>query len=295
MNIRAWLIARLARIFAFDFSTPAAIERAIKQDRNRGPSMPPKSILKTIQVDDELRNGVRIFHAKPIAGTTSPIRFLYLHGGAFMFDLQAMQWNLVARMLQRIGGEVLIPIFPLAPEAGWQQTMAVVKQVYLEMLNDTSPKHIVVFGDSSGGCLSLLLAQSLREENKPLPAAQILISPCLDLSFSGADQPALELVDPLFRIEHLRSLGKMWAKDVPTDDARVSPLFGNLTELPPTIVFSGSWEIFDSDARRLAAANPTVHYRCFEHMIHVWPVGILREAHQTLNEAAAFVDRHIET
>jgi acetyl esterase/lipase len=86
----------------------------------------------------------------------------------------------------------------------------------------------------------------------------------------------------------------MWADGLAVNDPRVSPLFGDQTGLPPTIVFSGSRDILDSDALRLAAANPDVEHRHYPGMMHVWPCAPMPEGRRALDEAAAFVQRYVK-
>jgi acetyl esterase/lipase len=91
-------------------------------------------------------------------------------------------------------------IYPLAPEHTWSEAMAFNESLYLDMAREHGAENIIVTGDSAGGGMSLLLAQSLRDQGKPQPAALALFSPVLDLSASGEDQPALEHRDPTVTI-----------------------------------------------------------------------------------------------
>lgn len=88
-------------------------------------------------------------------------------------------------------------------------------------------------------------------------------------------------------------MANMWAKDIPPNDPRVSPLFANQEGLAPTMVFSGDREILDSDALRLKAKNPAIDHRRYAEMMHVWPVGPTREAKKALDEASQFILRQL--
>lgn len=289
MSIAAHFVAGLSRLFAFDFSTPEAVEKAIRKDREKGPAKPTKKLHAAYEVNEKTLSGARIFRLQRRNQPQAPVKVLYLHGGAFMFGLQPMQWNLVERLLERLHCEVNVPVLPLAPESNWQVTMDFVKRLYLDLYREPDGSEMVVMGDSSGGCLTLLLAQQLRLEQLPVPDALVLISAVLDLSFAGEDQPALEKVDPLFRIGDLRNLIALWVGELRANDSRVSPLFGDVNNLPPTLAISGSWEIFNSDARRLVALNPAIQTSTYEKMIHVWPVGVLKESYRAMDEIATFI------
>lgn len=294
INIRAWLVVQLARLLAPDmFKSPAGLEKAIAQDRAQGAQMPPKALQKQLDISEESCCGMRVLRVARHEGKISAMRCLYLHGGAYVLNLQQIQWNLVSRLLERTGGEIYIPIFPLAPEAGWDESLAAVKCLYLHLVSQFGTQSLCVIGDSSGGGLTLLLAQSIRDAQEAAPAALVLFSPWLDLSLEGEDQPALQSRDPVLSLEIARRAAGMWAKGLALNDSRVSPLFGNHTGLPPTLVFSGTREILDSDAIRLAHANPEVIHHHYPEMLHVWPVGPLREGRKALDEAAAFLRQHL--
>jgi acetyl esterase/lipase len=126
-----------------------------------------------------------------------------------------------------------------------------------------------------------------------MPAALLLFSPWLDLSLSGSDQRLLETRDPVLKIQFLRRAGKLWAGDLATDDPRVSPLFADHKDLPPTVVFSGSRDVLDSDALRLAAKNPDITHYHYAEMMHVWPAAPIPEGRRALDQAAAFVRQQV--
>ena len=289
---QAWLTLKLARWLAPDFSSPQAIERAIENDRARGPARPSRQKLRKIRFSEEEFNGYTIFRAAPRVGAISPVRLLYLHGGAYVLDLQAVQWNLITGLIQRTGAEVIVPIYPLAPEFGWQEGLRCVQSLYLKLVEESGIGNVVLVGDSAGGGLALALAQTLRDCREIPPAALVLFSPWLDVGTVGVDQPTLERVDPALTIQFLRATGRLWAKGLPPDDPRISPLFGDHTGLPPTIVFSGTRDVLDSDALRLATRNPDIDHRHYRDMIHVWPGAPIPEAKRALDEAAEFIGRH---
>ena len=292
ISLQGRIIAHLARLMAPDRSGPGALEAAIAEDRRQGPAMPSRKVLRRLKVDEVQCAGLRAFRARPASGSVLPLRLLYLHGGAYVMDLKAIQWNLVDGLVQRIPAEVMAPVYPLAPESGWEDGLAAVERAFDDVAAEVGPARVVVVGDSAGGGLALSLAQRLRDGGKAPPAALALFSPWLDLSVTGEDQPALERRDPVLTIDFLRAAGRMWAKDLPTTDPRVSPLFGDVTGLPPTIVFSGTRDVLDSDALRLAAADPQIVHHHYPEMMHVWPCAPMPEGRRALDEAAAFIRRH---
>ena len=291
-NLRGWMLYRLARWIAPDYSDPAVLRALIAEDRARGPARPPEKLLRKLAFRESRDDGLLAFHASAKGAPPSALKLLYLHGGAYVLDLQEIQWQLVAGLLDRVDAEVIAPIYPLGPEASWHETTTAAQDFYLALAQKHGADNIVIVGDSAGGGLALLIAQAVRDRNLPRPRALVLISPAFDLSGSGADQPELETRDPVLSLRMLRDVHSLWAKDVAADDPRISPLFASQDDLPPTIVFSGDRDILHSDALRLKAINPAIEHRSYPEMMHVFPLSPLRETRRALDEAAAFIHQH---
>jgi acetyl esterase/lipase len=288
------LLYWLTKSLAPDLRSMEALQTAIRKDRDNGPARPSKRLLKKLEFFEERRDGRPVFHVARRGRGVSRLHLLYLHGGAFVLDLQDIQWKLVDGLLTQLDAEMAIPIYPLGPEATWRETMTCITSIYLDLVESVGAENVVVAGDSAGGGLALLLAQAMRDDGKAKPAALVLFSPVLDLSVSGADQPALERRDAAISISLIRNAGSLWAPDLPPDDPRVSPLFADQEGLPPTLVFTGDREVLESDARRLKVRNPAVDHRSYAEMPHVFPVGGLREGRHAYRETAAFIEAHIQ-
>lgn len=291
VSVRALLLNALATRFAPDQSRPGALEEGIVRNRECGPAQPSGKLLRHLQFRDEQLGPDRVFRLERRGGEAPQIKLLYLHGGAYVHEVQAIQWNIAAGLLARLPAEIVAPVYPLAPEASWKEGLAAVERVYAS-LAQAGANQVVVFGDSAGGGLALALAQKLRDAGDPLPAAVVLFSPWLDVSLSGSDQLHLESRDPVLRIDYLRRAGSLWAGGLPLDDPRVSPLFGDHADLPPTIAFSGGRDVLASDCLRLAERNPRLVHRHYPEMIHVWPGAPMPEGKRALDEAARFIAQH---
>lgn len=293
ISTSARVINALAGFVARDRSTSEAFDRAIANNRRKGAALPPRSLRRHAAFRDQQLGPDRVFRLDPHAAGDTPLRLLYLHGGAYVNEIQAVQWGLVAGLLKRLPAPVVAPVYPLAPENGWREGLASARRVYIRLVEEVGAENIAVFGDSAGGGLALALAQQLRDAGDALPAALALFSPWLDVSVTGDDQPELEKRDPVLTIGFLRRAGRHWAKELPLDDPRVSPLFGDHTMLPPTIVFSGTRDVLDSDSLRLAQRNPDIVHRHYPEMMHVWPTAPFPEGRQALDEAVTFLCENI--
>lgn len=291
-NLRGWAFYHFVKLLTPNLSDPKVLAETIRKDRARGPSEPPKTLAAKLDWRKAEEDGMRVFRVRRKNAPITAVKLLYLHGGAYVLDLQAIQWNLIVGLLNRIDAEVIVPIYPLGPEASWDVTTAAIKRHFLSLSDLYGAENIIVCGDSAGGGLALLLAQAMRDEGLPQPRALVLFSPALDLSGSGADQPVLERRDPALSLQLLKQIGPMWLKGLSPMDPRVSPLFASQDNLPPTIVFTGDREILHSDGLRLKLRNPSVVHQAYPEMMHVFPVSPLREARQALDEAATFILQH---
>jgi acetyl esterase/lipase len=291
-NLRGWFFYHFVKLLTPNLADPDVLAETIRKDRERGPSAPPRKLLPKLEFSESREEDMRIFRVRRKDSDVPALKLLYLHGGAYVLDLQEIQWNLIAGLLDRLDAEIVIPIYPLGPEAGWEETTSAIRAFFLGLVDRHGAENIVVCGDSAGGGLALLLAQAMRDEGLPQPRALALFSPALDLSGSGPDQSALERRDPALSLKMLQEIGPMWLRGLAPDDPRVSPLFADQAGLPPTIVFTGDREILHSDALRLKLRNPAIVHRVYAEMMHVFPAGPLRESREALDEAAAFIRQH---
>ncbi len=157
---------------------------------------------------------------------------------------------------------------------------------------------IAVGGDSAGGGLTLALAGELIRAGDELPGCLWLVSPWTDLTMSGATVATKAAVDPLIQKDYLEDLAAAYLPPgMDRKDPRVSPLYGDLKGLPPTLVQVGSAETLLDDAVRLAGAtggaDVSITLEVWPHMIHSWPVwnARLEPGRRALMQAGEFMRR----
>ena len=214
---------------------------------------------------------MQVFHTEP-ADDTKPV-VLYIHGGAYINNFADLHWKAMAYWAKATGCGVVTPNYPLLYRYTAADAHPLVFRLYQQLLEQYDPKRIIIAGDSAGGGFTLALAQTLRDKNMPLPAHLILISPWVDVL--GGDD-AIQEHDTFLDAEVLRHVGADWAKDVDPRDSMISPLYGDMKGLPPTDVFTGTWEIFYTDIKtldeKMKAANVDVCLHVAPKMGHVYPL-----------------------
>jgi triacylglycerol lipase len=102
-----------------------------------------------------------------------------------------------------------------------------------------------VLGDSAGANLALAAVEYMVANNETVPASMVLLSPWLDV---GMTNPNIAFVhDPLIPVGPAQQWGKAWAGNLSVTNPEVSPLYGSLSGLPPTTVYSGSLDSLAPD------------------------------------------------
>jgi acetyl esterase/lipase len=163
-----------------------------------------------------------------------------------------------------------------------------------------SARQIAVGGDSAGAGLTLALLMRLRDLKEALPACAWLVSPWTDLTLSGETLITKDDADPLLHKAYLEELAQAYVPaGVDRRDPRVSPLFGDLSGLPPLMIQVGSNETLLADSTRLAAAagmaDVSVTLEIWPRMIHAWHLWNARreEGRRALAHAGAFIQARL--
>jgi acetyl esterase/lipase len=233
--------------------------------------------------------GMTVWTALP-RGTGPRARVLYLHGGGYVHPLTPDYWRLV-RALTRAPAEVVVPAYPLAPDATVDDVVAALLEVARAACDDDLP--LIVMGDSAGGALTLVLTRHLCEGPGPRPALAVPLSPWLDATLSDAEVDDLEASDPMLAESGLRAAGRWWARPRSPRDPLVSPVHAGLRGLPPVHLFIGDRDILrpavDDLAERVRAEGSDLHVHEVPAMFHVWMTRFIPEAARTRRELARLV------
>jgi acetyl esterase/lipase len=220
---------------------------------------------------------------------------IFFHGGAYIFNTTPAHWRLSEKIVKGSFCRMTHIDYPLAPEHQYKQTFTMVSGAY-DLLTDKYPTDNFIFmGDSAGGGLALAFAQKLFTENhKKLPVMIFLLSPWLDLTLSNPAIKRLENSDQILTVKMLKHAAMKYSKGDNQDQYLLSPINGELTNLPNTIVFYGTEELFYADCVRLKSmtdrSNLNYIYREYHKMQHDWALFPIPERKQLIGEICDFIN-----
>jgi acetyl esterase/lipase len=227
---------------------------------------------------------------------SSPV-ILYTHGGAYTSGSLVSHRPYVARLAHAAGAAVLHIDYRLGPEHPFPAAVDDALTAYRWLLAEgTDPSRLAVAGDSAGGGLALALLVALRDAGDPLPAAATLFSPWTDLTLSGDSAESRNAVDVMLTKEELRIEATNYLGGADARDPLASPVFADLSGLPPLLLEVGDPEVLLDDSTRVAeratAAGTEVDLRVWPEVFHVWiaAAGLMPEADAAMAEVVAWLD-----
>ena len=175
---------------------------------------------------------------------------LYLHGGGYTCGSLEYAKGFAATLASQCGVRVFCAAYRLAPENPYPAAVDDALEAYRYLLKKGyAPRQILLCGESAGGGLIYALCLRLRQEGLELPCGLIGISPWVDLTGSGQSYETNRDNDPSLTQELLEFYAKCYTTD--PADPLCSPVFGDLTGFPPSLLFAGGDEILLDDARAL--------------------------------------------
>jgi len=225
---------------------------------------------------------------------------LYFHGGVYVLGGASQAAGLASQVGRQAGAKVISVDYRLAPEHPYPAAVDDALAAYEALLdNGTAPSDIVFAGESAGGGLAVATLVNARDHGLPLPAAAFAMSPYADLTLAGATMQTKREVDVLMSPENLQSRIPDYTAGQDPALGLISPIFADLSGLPPLIIQAGSHEVLLDDAVRLARqaaiADVEVTLDITPGVPHVFQTfyPILDEGAAALGRAGQFLSAHL--
>ena len=257
------------------------------------PAKIPNSLLKNFNTQEAEQNARKVWTISPI-DSKSDLIILYLHGGAYMSNITTEHWYLIEKLISKTSATIVVPDYPLTPEAGYKETYVFVEAIFTRLIAEYPDKRILFMGDSAGGGLALGFTQQLRDENKKQPDQIIIFSPWLDITMCNPILERLDKEDNLLSIAGLKNAGQKYAANLDLKDFHVSPVYGDLTGMCRISLFTGTRDILNADAQKfkqlMKEQNISFNYFEYPDMFHDWVIiTSLKESLDVLNKVDELV------
>jgi epsilon-lactone hydrolase len=216
---------------------------------------------------------------------------LYFHGGVYALGDAASAAGLAAQVGRRTRAKVISVDYRLAPEHPYPGAVNDALAAYEALLRGgTAPANIAFAGESAGGGLAIATLVNARDHGLPLPAAAFVMSPYADLTLAGTTMETKREADPLLSRESLAARVPDYTSGQNPALGLISPVFADLSGLPPLIIQAGTHEVLLDDAVRLARQAATADVEVILDITPQVP-HVFQAYYPILDEAAAALDR----
>src|SRR3954462_9061485 len=216
---------------------------------------------------------------------------LYFHGGVYVMGDAFLAAELASQVGRRTQAKVISVDYRLPPEHAYPAAVDDALAAYEALLRDgIAPSAIAFAGESAGGGLAVATLINARDHGLPLPAVAFAMSPYADLTLAGRSMETRSEVDPLLSREALQARVTDYTAGQAAALGLISPVFADLSGLPPLIMQAGTHEVLLDDAVRLARRAVTADV---EVTLDITPgvPHVFQAYHAILDEAAAALAR----
>jgi monoterpene epsilon-lactone hydrolase len=216
---------------------------------------------------------------------------LYFHGGVYVMGDAFLAGGLASQVGRQTRAKVFSVGYRLAPEHPYPAAVDDALAAYQALLdNGVAPSGIAFAGESAGGGLAVATLVNARDHGLPLPAAAFVMSPYADLTLAGTTMDTKRDADPLLSRENLQPRVTDYTAGQDAALGLISPIFADLSGLPPLIIQAGTHEVLLDDAIRLARQAATADVEVTLDITPQVP-HVFQAYYPILDEAAAALDR----
>jgi monoterpene epsilon-lactone hydrolase len=236
----------------------------------------PEMLEAGISARDAVIGGVACFICEPLEQSAFPREgtILYLHGGGYRMGSPAAWANFGSRLAAATGCRVVVADYRLAPENPFPAGLSDALAVYAALIeSDGAPP--IVGGDSAGGGLACAVTLAARAAGLAAPRKAVLLSPLVDLTVSSPTYDS-RTTDQFFPKASAMEAAGQYLQGHNAADPLASPLMGDVSGFPETLLFASADECLLGDAlafqAKLADAGIPTETHIVPAMTHVWPV-----------------------
>lgn len=226
----------------------------LKGETNLQDQTIPDGVTMDIPYAYKHEHGMQVYYFNEDLLKENSTVLLYIPGGGYLNPPLKYHWKLINNVSQKAGCTVIMPIYLKVPNYTCEQAYEKMIDFYKDLSSRKEIKRIVIAGDSSGGGMSLVLSQLVRDNYPKLlqPEEIILIAPWMDVSMENECIKDYEPVDPMLDIYGTREIGRLWAGEMDVHDPMVSPIFGTFENLGKITMFIGTRDMLCPDCLKFS-------------------------------------------
>lgn len=226
---------------------------------------------------------------------------LFFHGGGYAIGLNNLYRDWGVHLAEIAGNATLLSVnYRYAPNDIFPAALDDAVNAYKEFLQiGYDPNKMIVIGDSAGGNLAAALALYLRDNNMPMPKLMVLISPW---TYAGTDLPCREYnyhKDMMLGYKNKR-IGAVlsnpeYFRGADVKNPYVSPVYGDLSGMPATLITAGGNDLLLDDTILYAAkarlSGVKIQETIYSGMSHDWTLFYpeLKESRAMFKEIEKFI------
>lgn len=263
---------------------------------------PELIISRDVKIEQSSIGGVNVYHISPneISDENEGRLFIFTHGGAYVYGPGEAGLDEPMLLAARLGIEVLSIDYRMPPDHPYPAAVDDVISVYRELIENYPADSLAFGGSSAGGGILLSSVQRFRELGLPMPGALFAGTPWADLSNVGDSLHINHGIDQvLLAYSLLEPAAKAYANGIELTDKRISPVYGDFEGFPPTIIVSGTRDLFLSHAvrvhRKLRDAGVPADLHVYEGISHATYMKNpeLPESINMYDEIQRFISEHV--
>ncbi len=207
----------------------------------------PDGVTMDIPYYSEHKHEMQVFTFNEETYTDTLI--MYIPGGAYLNEPLKYHWKIINNLSGETDTPVIMPLYLKTPNYTCDESYKAMMSLYLEVIEREGLERIIFIGDSSGGAMSLVLAQLIRDEHPEVlqPDDLILIAPWMDVSMENEEIVNYEPIDPMLDVYGAKDLGVRWAGNRDVHDPMVSPIYGTFENLGYITLMIGTRDMLYPD------------------------------------------------
>lgn len=252
------------------------------------------------KIETSVINGVTVHKIGPhsLSAKNAKRLLVHLHGGAFVVGGGRPGLAEAILAAHHTGTTVLSIDYRLAPDHPFPAALDDALAVWRDLTSRIDPRLLAIFGTSAGGGLALSLGLAAKAASLPLPAAFAPSTPWSELAENGDSYFVNRFVDAAAPTYEglLAASAKFYAGGRDMSDPLLSPVNGDFSGFPPTLLFSGTRDLFLSNTvrvhRKMRQAGVDAQLHIFEGLSHGNLIALddSPEAIDAMSELNRFLD-----